>query len=91
MIGTWRDDMKVNQEEWKAYVGRKGRQHVIDNIITRCPTKALALKGRRLAGRQQQGLRALHALPQRRAEGAAPRRRQGRDHSYRWQAHAEDR
>ena len=32
VIGTWRDDMKVNQDEWKAYVGRKGRQHVIDNI-----------------------------------------------------------
>jgi sulfite reductase alpha subunit len=44
VIGTWRDDMKVNQEEWKAYVGRKGRQYVIDNIITRCPTNALTLK-----------------------------------------------
>ena len=44
VIGTWRDDMKVNQDEWKSYVGRKGRQHVIDNIITRCPTNALTLK-----------------------------------------------
>ncbi len=44
VIGTWRDEMKVDQEEVKAYVGRKGRQHVIDNIITRCPTNALSLK-----------------------------------------------
>ncbi len=44
VIGTWRDDMKVNQDEWKAYVGRKGREYVIDNIITRCPTNALTLK-----------------------------------------------
>ena len=43
VIGTWRDDMKVDQDEWKAYVDRKGRQHVIDNIITRCPTNALSL------------------------------------------------
>ena len=43
VIGTWRDDMKVNQDEWKAYVGRKGRQHTIDNIISRCPTNALSL------------------------------------------------
>jgi sulfite reductase alpha subunit len=43
VIGTWRDDMKVDQDEWKAYVGRKGRQYVIDNIITRCPTNALSL------------------------------------------------
>jgi len=44
VIGTWRDDMKVNQDEWKGYVGRKGREYVIDNIITRCPTNALTLK-----------------------------------------------
>ena len=43
VIGTWRDDMKVDQEEFKAYVANKGRQHTIDNIITRCPTKALSL------------------------------------------------
>ncbi|QFY89767.1 dissimilatory-type sulfite reductase subunit alpha [Magnetovirga frankeli] len=43
VIGTWRDDMKVDQEEFKKYVAEKGRQHVMDNIITRCPTQALAL------------------------------------------------
>ncbi|RTZ62544.1 MAG: dissimilatory-type sulfite reductase subunit alpha [Gammaproteobacteria bacterium] len=43
VIGTWRDDMKVDQDEWKKYVAEKGRQHVHDNIISRCPTSALAL------------------------------------------------
>ncbi len=43
VIGTWRDDMKVDQEEVKAYVAKKGRQYIIDNVITRCPTNALAL------------------------------------------------
>ncbi|MBU0498673.1 MAG: dissimilatory-type sulfite reductase subunit alpha [Gammaproteobacteria bacterium] len=43
MLGTWRDDMKVDQAEVKAYVAKKGRQHVIDNIISRCPTQALSL------------------------------------------------
>jgi len=43
VIGTWRDDMKVDQAEWKKYVAEKGRQHVHDNIISRCPTNALAL------------------------------------------------
>ncbi|AKH21805.1 dissimilatory-type sulfite reductase subunit alpha [Sedimenticola thiotaurini] len=43
MIGTWRDDMKVDQEEVKAFVNRKGRKYVIDNVITRCPTQALSL------------------------------------------------
>jgi sulfite reductase alpha subunit len=44
VIGTWRDDMKVDQDAFKDYVSRKGRQHVIDNIITRCPTNSLSLK-----------------------------------------------
>ena len=43
MIGTWRDDMKVDQEEVKAFVANKGRKYVIDNVITRCPTQALSL------------------------------------------------
>lgn len=43
IIGTWRDDMKVDQEEVKSFVAKKGRKYVIDNVITRCPTKALSL------------------------------------------------
>lgn len=43
VIGTWRDDMKVNQEEVKAFVAKKSRKYVIDNVITRCPTNALSL------------------------------------------------
>jgi len=43
VIGTWRDDMKVDQAEVKAYVAKKGRQYIIDNVVNRCPTKALAL------------------------------------------------
>ena len=43
IIGTWRDDMNVDQQEVKAFVGQKGRKYVIDNVITRCPTKALSL------------------------------------------------
>ncbi|HEX5636298.1 MAG TPA: dissimilatory-type sulfite reductase subunit alpha [Gammaproteobacteria bacterium] len=44
VIGTWRDDMKVDQAEFKNYYMKtKGRQYIIDNVITRCPTKALSL------------------------------------------------
>ena len=44
VIGTWKDDIRIEQDEWKQYVAAKGRQHVIDNIITRCPTKCMSLK-----------------------------------------------
>ncbi len=43
IIGTWRDNMNVDQAEVKAFVAKKGRKYVIDNVITRCPTKALSL------------------------------------------------
>ncbi|MCP4288125.1 MAG: dissimilatory-type sulfite reductase subunit alpha [Gammaproteobacteria bacterium] len=43
IIGTWRDDMKVDQAKVQAFVGDKGRKYVVDNVITRCPTQALSL------------------------------------------------
>ena len=44
VIGTWRDDMKVNQDGWKALVADKGRKYVMENIISRCPTNAMSLE-----------------------------------------------
>ncbi|GIT54657.1 MAG: hypothetical protein Ct9H300mP16_18170 [Pseudomonadota bacterium] len=44
VIGTWRDDIRIDEDEWKSYVQSKGRQHVIDNIITRCPSSCMSLK-----------------------------------------------
>lgn len=44
IIGTWRDDMKVNQAEVKKYIAGYGRQYYIDNVVARCPTKAVTLK-----------------------------------------------
>jgi sulfite reductase alpha subunit len=43
VIGTWRDEMLVDQDEVKAFVADKGRKYVVDNVITRCPTSALSL------------------------------------------------
>jgi len=43
VIGTWRDNMKVNQEEVKAYVASHGRKYTIDSIIAMCPSRALSL------------------------------------------------
>ncbi len=43
VIGTWRDDMKVDQAEVKNFIEAKGRQYIIDNVITRCPTNCMTL------------------------------------------------
>ncbi len=43
ILGTWRDDIEVNQDEVKRFVKVKGRDYVLDNVIARCPTRALKL------------------------------------------------
>jgi sulfite reductase alpha subunit len=43
VIGTWRDDMKIDQDEVKAFVKAKGRQYVLDNVTSRCPTQCMTL------------------------------------------------
>ena len=43
IIGTWADDIQVDQDEFKKYVAAQGRKEIIDNVITRCPTYAISL------------------------------------------------
>jgi sulfite reductase alpha subunit len=43
VIGTWRDDMQVDQGEVKAHVAKVGRKYMIDSVIANCPTRALSL------------------------------------------------
>ncbi|HSH28904.1 MAG TPA: dissimilatory-type sulfite reductase subunit alpha, partial [Thiohalobacter sp.] len=43
VIGTWRDEMQIDQGEVKNYVQAKGRQYIIDNVISRCPTNCISL------------------------------------------------
>ena len=43
VIGTWRDDIKINQDGWKAFVEDKGIKHVMDNIISRCPSQCMSM------------------------------------------------
>jgi sulfite reductase alpha subunit len=43
-IGTWRDDIKINQDSWKAMVADKGMDYVVDNITSRCPTQCMKVE-----------------------------------------------
>ena len=42
-IGTWRDDIKINQRSWVKMVEDKGMEYVNDNIISRCPTQCMSV------------------------------------------------
>ena len=43
VLGTWADDMKVNQDEIKKKVGEMGRKAFNDQVVNMCPTRALSL------------------------------------------------
>lgn len=43
VIGTWRDEIQIKQDEVKKFVQTRGRQYTIDNVISHCPTRCMTL------------------------------------------------
>jgi len=43
-IGTWRDNIQVNEELARAWFKDHGMEQLVNDVVTRCPTKALAIK-----------------------------------------------
>ncbi len=43
VIGTWRDDIKINQEKVKEHIADVGRKYTIDTVVNMCPTRAISL------------------------------------------------
>jgi len=43
VIGTWRDDIKIDQEKVKEHVANAGRKYTIDTVVNMCPTRAISL------------------------------------------------
>ena len=62
VIGTWKDDIQVNEAESEAFVESKGLDYVVNNIITRCPTNAITLEGKKLVIDNKDCVRCMHCL-----------------------------
>lgn len=43
VIGTWADQIRIDQEEVKRYVARDGRKTIFENVVALCPTRAVSL------------------------------------------------
>jgi len=43
VLGTWKDDIQVDQEAFTECVKERGRKEIIDQVINMCPTRALSL------------------------------------------------
>lgn len=43
VIGTWKDEIQVDQEEVKKFVADMGRKETINQVVNMCPTRAIEL------------------------------------------------
>jgi len=44
VIGTWRDNIRVNEKMARAYFDSHGMDKLVNDVINQCPTKAITLK-----------------------------------------------
>jgi sulfite reductase alpha subunit len=62
IIGTWRDDIQVDEKEVKAFIKEKGVDYVVNNVVSRCPTHSITLKGDTLAIDNRNCVRCMHCI-----------------------------
>ncbi|MBF0294745.1 MAG: dissimilatory-type sulfite reductase subunit alpha [Magnetococcales bacterium] len=62
IIGTWRGPMQVDQEKVAEFIDAKGLEYLIDNVLTRCPTRCLSVKGKTLQVDNDNCVRCMHCI-----------------------------
>ncbi len=62
IMGTWKGPMQIDQAKVAEYIDEKGVESVIDNVITRCPTRCMSLKGKELVVDDEDCVRCMHCL-----------------------------
>jgi len=43
VIGTWKDDIQVDEAAWKQILAERGRKEINDQVINMCPTRAMSI------------------------------------------------
>ncbi len=62
VIGTWKDDIQVNEEEVKKWIEIKGIDALVNTVINMCPTKAISLKDGGMEIENSDCVRCMHCL-----------------------------
>ncbi|CAG0952006.1 dissimilatory sulfite reductase alpha subunit [Burkholderiales bacterium] len=44
VIGTWRDNLRTDEELARKWYAKHGMSELVNDVVTRCPTKAIQLK-----------------------------------------------
>jgi len=60
VIGTWRDDIKINQAEVAKYMD--GGLNVVQDVLMHCPTKCMSLDGKTLKIDNSNCVKCMHCL-----------------------------
>nr|CRH05337.1 Sulfite reductase, dissimilatory-type subunit alpha DsrA [Candidatus Magnetococcus massalia] len=63
-IGTWKDDIQVDEAEVANFIEDKGVAYLTNNVITRCPTNAISLNedGKSITIENSDCVRCMHCL-----------------------------
>ncbi|MEK7816720.1 MAG: sulfite reductase, dissimilatory-type subunit alpha, partial [Actinomycetota bacterium] len=62
IIGTWRDEIQVDDAEVTKFVDEHGEDYVIDNVITRCPTNCIELKDGKIVVDDPNCVKCMHCI-----------------------------
>jgi len=62
VMGTWRDNIQIDHEEVGKFIAEKGESYVIDNVVTRCPTKCISLKNKKIVIDDKDCVHCMHCI-----------------------------
>lgn len=62
IIGTWRGPMKIDQDEVAKFVEKHGAEFVVENVLTRCPTKCIYLRDGKIEVDDENCVRCMHCI-----------------------------
>ncbi|MCP4233142.1 MAG: dissimilatory-type sulfite reductase subunit alpha [Aestuariibacter sp.] len=62
VIGTWKDDIQIDEEEVKKWIEIKGIDALVNTVINMCPTKAISLKDGGMEIENSDCVRCMHCL-----------------------------
>ena len=62
VIGIWRDSIQVETEAVSAWIGQHGIDDLVNNVITRCPTRAMSLDGEGICIDNSCCVRCMHCI-----------------------------
>lgn len=62
IIGTWRDEIQIDENGVKEFIDEHGEQYVQENVISRCPTTCMSLSGGQIVIDNKNCVKCMHCI-----------------------------